>query len=114
MKSCELRSSERRRDRQDRGSRVRLGRLVLKLGQVGQEFVLFRQPREVIADHLVRPQRRLTARPQADEHAGNDGTVGLDLDAYRVVAQQVPTAQHMLEKTEENFNRPAIAVNQAR
>ena len=83
-----------------------------KLGQMGQQFVLLRQTREVMADHLVRPQRRLAARPQADEHAGDDRTVGLNLDAHRIVAEQMPAAQHVLEKAKENLDRPAVAVNQ--
>ena len=102
---------ERRRGREER-PRVARGVLFLQLGQVGQQFVLLGQTGEVMADHLVGPQRRLAARPQADEHAGDDRAVGLNLDAHRIVAQQVPAAQHVLEEAKEDFDRPAVAVNQ--
>ena len=84
MKRRDVRSSERRRDRQDRGSSG-FGVLFLNFGQMGQEFVLVCQTGEVMADHLVRPQCRFATRPQADEHAGDDRTVALNLDAHWIV-----------------------------
>ena len=49
---------------------------------MGQQFLFLGQAGEVVADHLVGPQRRLAARPQADEHAGDDRAIGLNLDAH--------------------------------
>jgi hypothetical protein len=68
--------------------RVLSGSVGLEFGQVGQQFVFFSQAREVVADHLVSPQRRFSACPQTDQHAGDDGAIGLNLDALRIVAQQ--------------------------
>ena len=73
-----------------------------------QQFVLLGQAREVVADHLVRSQGRLAARPQANQHARNDGAVGLDLDAHRIVAQQRPAAQRVLEEAKEYLSLPLI------
>ena len=61
--------------------------MTLEFFEVCQEFVLFRPALEVEANHLVRAQRRLAASPQADEHAGDDRTIGLNLDAHRIVTQ---------------------------
>ncbi len=79
---------------------------------MGQQFVLARQAREVVADHLVGPQRRFTPGPQADQHASDDRAVGLNLDPLLTVAEQVPTTQHVLEEPEKRFNRPAVQKNQ--
>ena len=38
------------------------------------------------------PQCRLTAGPEADQHAGDDCAVRLNLDAVLVVAEQMPAA----------------------
>jgi len=67
----------------DRG----LGGVGLQLGNVGQQFLLVGKAGEVIANHLVGSQRRLAAGPEADQHAGDDRHVGLNLDAHRVLAQ---------------------------
>lgn len=56
----------------------------LQLGKVPQQFGFARQPAEVEADHLVRAQRRLAAGPQADQEAGDDRAVRLNLDAILV------------------------------
>ena len=80
--------------------------VALELRQVRQQFVLLRQAEEVVADHLVGALRGLAAGPQADEHAGDDRTVRLDLDARRVVAVQVSAAQHVLQ------NRKKISIVQ--
>ena len=58
-----------------------LGVVFLQFGDVGQQFLFAGQAAEVEADHLVGPQRRLAARPEADQQAGDDRAVGLNLDA---------------------------------
>ena len=54
--------------------------LGFQLRDVRQKFLFIRQAREEMADHLVRPKRRLAARPQADQHAGDDRAIRLDLN----------------------------------
>ena len=63
---------------------------------------------QVQAEHLEGPQGRLAAGPEVDQQAGDDCTVGLDLDAYRVRAQEVATSQDVLEEAEEEFDRPPM------
>ena len=62
--------------------------------------------------HFVRSQSRYAAGPRCDQHARDDGAVCLNLDAVLAVAQQVTTAQHVLEKPKEDFDCPAFFVNQ--
>ncbi|MGH7484222.1 MAG: hypothetical protein ACREMY_01290, partial [bacterium] len=62
----------------------------------------------VVADHLIGSERRLAACPQADQQAGDDGAVGLNLDAIFAVAQQLPASQNVLEESEENLSVPII------
>jgi len=81
---------------------------MLEFFQMCDQFVLAGPADEVEADHLVGPLGRLFASPQADEHAGDDGTISLDFDSHRIVAQQVPTAQEMLEEPKEHFSVPFI------
>ena len=73
---------------------------------VGQQFFFARKATEVEADHLVGAQRRLATGPQADQEAGDDRAVRLNLDAIFVVAQQVPTAENLLEEPKKYFDRP--------
>jgi len=68
------------------GSRVRessrrLKRVFFQARQVGHQLVHAGHADQVPADHLIGPQRRLLARPQADQHARDDRTVRLNLDA---------------------------------
>ena len=56
------------------------------------------------------PQCRLTAGPEADQQAGDDRAVRLNLDAVLVVAEQMPAAQDVLEESEEDLDRPAPAI----
>src|SRR5262245_30220775 len=79
---------------------------------MGYQFGLGGPTHEQVADHLLRPQRWLAARVQADQQAGDDGAVRLNLDAAPAVAEQVPAAQHVLEKAEEQLDRVAIKINQ--
>ena len=86
----------------------RLGVVGFQLFQVRQQLLFIRHACEVVANHLVRPERRLAPSPQADQHAGNDRAVRLNFDAVGRMAQQMPTAQYVLEKPEENFTLPSI------
>ena len=77
----------------------------LEFCEVGEQLLFIRKPDEVKAHHLVRAQRRLAACPEAQEHAGDDRTVGLDLDAVLAVAEQVTAAQDVLEEAEKQLGR---------
>ena len=81
-----------------------------ELGEMGQQFGFGGPTHEKIAQHLVRAPRRFAAGPEADQQAGNDRAVGLDLDPARIVAQQMPAAQQVFEGPEEDFNLPAMEV----
>ena len=76
------------------------------------ELVFVSQAREVKADHFVGPKRWLLPCPQRNQHAGDDRAVRLNLDAILILAQQVPAAQGLFEKTEEDFDRPPLRKNQ--
>ena len=71
-----------------------------ELRQVGVEFVGRGPALHDIAEHLVRAFRRPAADPEGDHQAGDDGAVGLNLDAVLVVAQQVSAAESMFELAE--------------
>ena len=78
---------------------------------MSQQFFFAGQTREVVADHFVSAQRRFAPGPQTDQHAGDDRAVGLNLDPLLTVAEQVPTTQYVLEKSEEKLNCPSMLVN---
>ena len=77
------------------------------------QFVFSGPTDEVEADYLVRSERRLAARPKADQQASDNGTVGLNLNAILLVTQQMPAAEEMLEEPKENLNGPSPRVNQS-
>jgi hypothetical protein len=79
---------------------------------MAQEFRFAGQPQEVIADHLIRSLRRLAAGPEAEEHAGDDRTIGLEFDAVLAAKVKMAAAQHLLEEPEEPFHLPAVLVDQ--
>ena len=79
-----------------------------QLFQVCQQFLLAGPVHQVVADHLVGAQCRLTARPQTDQHAGDDRAIGLDTDTLGVIAQQVTTAENVFEEAKEQFSLPLI------
>ena len=85
-----------------------LGVLGFEFCNVCEQLVFAGQAAETEADHLIRSQRRFAARPEADQHAGDDRAVGLNLDAVFVVAQEVTATQDMFEKSEKNFNSPPM------
>ena len=53
---------------------------------VSDQFVLFRPALKVKTNHLVRPERRLPARPKTDQQAGDDRHVRLYLYADLILA----------------------------
>ena len=60
--------------------------MFLQFGQVGQQFLLVGQSREVVADHFVGSKRGLSAGPQADQQmipgiVGDSGIPGADSGA---------------------------------
>ena len=67
---------------------------------------------EIETDHFVGPLGRLAAGPEADQHAGDDGTIGLNLNAVLLTAQQTPAAEDMFEESEKYLNGPSPGVNQ--
>ncbi len=75
---------------------------------MGEQFSLRSPADEVEADHLVGAFGGLTARVECDQQAGDDGTLGLDLDAHRVGTQQIPAAEDLLEEAKEDLDRPVI------
>jgi hypothetical protein len=82
--------------------------LRFQLGNVAQEFFLTGQAAEVETNHLISAERRFAAGPQGNQQAGDNGTVGLNLDPVLVVAQQVPASEQVLEEPEECFSVPII------
>ena len=71
--------------------------LRLQFFDVLHQLVLIGQTAEIEADHLVRAERTLLARPKGNQHAGNDRAVRLDLDAVLVMTQKVTAAQDVLK-----------------
>ena len=72
------------------------------------QLILVRHPAEIETDHFIRAERGFFARPKSDQHACNDCEVRLDLNTVLVVAQQVATAQNVLERTEKYLTLPSI------
>jgi len=66
---------------------------------VRHQLFLIGEACEIEADHFVGAKCRLLAGPQRNQHARDDRAVGLNLDAILVVAEQVPAAKNVLEKT---------------
>ena len=67
---------------------------------MGQQFVCISPAHQVVAQHLVGPFGRLAAGPEVDQQAGDDRAVRLKLDPVRMMAQEVPAAQQVLERAE--------------
>ena len=86
--------------------------MLLQFGDVCGQRGFVGPTHQVVADHFRRSLRRLAAGREADQQTGDDGAVRLNLDAVLVVAEQVPTAQQVLERAEENLDRPAIVIQQ--
>ena len=60
---------------------------------MSDQLLLGRQASEVVAKHFKCSLRRLAACPQIDQHASDNRTIRLNLDAVLTVANQVRTAQ---------------------
>ncbi len=78
---------------------------------MSKQLFLVRPTDEVVADHLVRPQGRFAARPEADQQTSDNGAVRLDFNPFRIGAQQMAAPQNMLEEAEEDFDRPPLLVD---
>ena len=76
--------------------------VVFELGHVSGDIVRRRPAHHQVAPHFLCAFRRLAARPERDQQAGDDRAVGLNLDPVPVVAEQVAAAEQMLELTKEN------------
>ena len=79
---------------------------------MGQQFIFVGPAHQVVAQHLVRALGRLAAGPEVDQQTGDDRAVRLNLDPVRVMAQQMPSAQQVLERAEEDLDLPAVFVDQ--
>ena len=77
-----------------------------------QQLFFIRHASEIPAEHLIRPQRRLTARPKRYQHTRDNGRIGLQFDAIAVVTEQMPAAKNVLEKAKEYLDGPAILEDQ--
>ena len=75
---------------------------------VSDQLVFIGHAAEVETDHFIRTKRWFFAGPQTNEQTGNDRTIGLNLDAVLVAAEQVAAAKHVLEEAKENLDRPAM------
>src|SRR5438270_13519516 len=74
---------------------------LLEFLEMSQHFLLRGPAGEEEAEHLVRPLRRLLARPQAQQQAGDDRHVHLQPHPVLALRQQVPPPQDALEPAEE-------------
>ena len=75
---------------------------------MGQQFLLIGPADEIEADHLVSPLGRLLASPKRDQQTSDDRAIGLNLDANRIGAEQMPATKNVLEEAEEDLRLPAI------
>ena len=81
------------------GGAAGLDRRRFEFFDVRQELLFVGPALHVQADHLVRPQSRLLARPETDQQADNDATVGLDFDAHRVFTCLLYTSPSPRDRT---------------
>jgi len=80
--------------------------LRLQFFDVGEQLLFVRQAAHEKAEHLVGAKGWLPTRPQRDQQACDDRDVRLYLDSVLAVAQQVPTAQNVLEEAKKRLNLP--------
>ena len=78
-----------------------------EFGQMDQQFNFIGPAHQVVAAHLVRAFGRLAASPEVDQQAGDDRAVRLNRDPVRAMTQQVPAAQQVLERAEEDLESRA-------
>ena len=86
--------------------------VLLPFGDVSGPRGFVAPAHQKVADLFIRPQRRLAAIPKADVQAGDDRAVGLKLNGFPAVADEIPTAQHLFERAKENLERPAVVIQQ--
>ena len=72
--------------------------LSFQFAEMSQQFLFVGHAADVPADQFVRPQGWLTARPQTDQHAGDNRALHLNFDAVLRMAQQVAASEHMHEE----------------
>jgi hypothetical protein len=77
-------------------------------GDVSQKLLAISHAHHVPTNHFIGCQGRLFARPQADEQAGDNGAVGLNLNAPLGVTQQMAAAKNLFEEAKEDLRLPAI------
>ncbi len=65
----------------------------LQLSKMGDEFLFACQAHEVVANHLERPFCWLTAGPDVDQEACDDGTVTLNFDSILAMTDEMRTAK---------------------
>src|SRR5208337_4493912 len=82
--------------------------VVFQFLDVGLQFLPSGPATEVELKHLQGPLGRLLACPKADQQAGDDSQVDLDLHAVLVGCQQMAAAQNALEPAKKEFRLPAI------
>lgn len=75
------------------------------------QVLLVGQAEEVEADHLAGPLGWFAAGVEAQEQAGDDRAVGLDLDPLLVLGDQAPAAEHVLEELEKHLDAPPLLVD---
>jgi hypothetical protein len=102
-------SAQQRTPRTAKLRRSRAGSIVfLQLLDVGLQFLPASEATEVELNHLQGPLRWLFSGPEADQQAGDDPQVDLDLNPIHVVGKQMTAAQDAFEPAEKQLRLPAI------
>src|SRR5271157_4951283 len=106
-------SAQQRTPRTEETKRSRARSVVLfQLLDVGLQFLPASQATKVELNHLQSPLRWLFSCPEADQQAGDDPQVDLDLNPIHVVGEQMTAAQDAFEPAEKQLHRPSIFVAQ--
>jgi hypothetical protein len=92
---------------------VRLVFFRVQSAQSVEEFVFLGPALQVEADPFKPATADVVAESQAHQECGDQGTIHLDQEAFRFVAQQMTAAQNMFAEAEEPFDRPAQLVQGA-
>src|SRR5208337_1917271 len=104
-------SAQQRTPRTEETKRSRARSVVLfQLLDVGLQFLPASQATKVELNHLQSPLRWLFSCPEADQQAGDDPQVDLDLNPIHVVGEQMTAAQDAFEPAEKQLHRPSIFV----
>src|SRR5271157_5383328 len=106
-------SAQQRTPRTEETKRSHARSVVLfQLLDVGLQFLPASQATKVELNHLQSPLRWLFSCPEADQQAGDDPQVDLDLNPIHVVGEQMTAAQDAFEPAEKQLDRPSIFVAQ--